>query len=346
MIEIEKYLPKAFKMEAAFLKNRNLNEIRFFPKKSIGTDDILTVPSDVMFQNDEKIIIKAPLSEYLSETYGGFCLPSSLPSQMQDLSPFFHKHDFFEFNYVYNGQIKNHVEGENVIQDNGQLVLMNPNAAHHTALLHKETVYFNILVNRKWAEEIFSNLLSFQKSFFNFFLDSIYGLNNISPYIVFENTPELNQVILRMIEEYYKDDIYCQEMLFSILFELFVLLSRQSAAIFQKQPPKFEKNKLSEELFSYLRRHYAHTSLKETADYFGYTPNYLSHLILKLTGKHFSEIIQDLKIESACRYLSGSGLSTEKIAEILGYNDTSYFSKAFQKKMGMTPKIYRSKNTV
>lgn len=343
MIAIEEYLPKALRMEAEFLRSRNPNEILSFPRDHTNHKETLIIPSEVMFQNNEKILVKAPVSEYLLKTYSSLSQLPVRPVHMQDPQFFFHRHDFFEFNYVYHGRIENRIEKETVIQDTRQLILMNPHAAHHTALLDSKTIYFNILVNRRWAEEIFSNLLSFDKSIFNFFLDSVYGLNNVSPYIIFENTKELNGLILEMIKEFYEDDIYCQQMLFSKLFELFILLSRQSASVSKKQSQEFVKSRISAELLSYLRINYAHISLEEASEHFGYTPTYFSRLIKKQTGKYFSEIIQDYKIKSACNYLSGSGLSTEKIAEILGYNDASYFSKAFQKKMGMSPKEYRSK---
>ena len=51
-------------------------------------------------------------------------------------------------------------------------------------------------------------------------------------------------------------------------------------------------------------------------------------------------------MESACNYLKNYTLSTEKIAEIIGYNDLSYLHKVFKKNFLMTPKEYRTKFSI
>ncbi len=292
---IEEYLPKALEMEAAFLKSRNPNEIYSFSKDMSRSDEAVIVPSEIMFRNQEKILIKAPVSPYLLKKFG---IPLSFPPAFpapQNRKPFFHRHDFFEFNYVYRGRVENRIESEIIFQETGQFILMNPYAAHRAAIAEPDTVYFNILVNRVWAEEIFSVLLSFHEKIFNFFLDSVYGLNHISPYIIFENTPEINLQICELIKEYYEDAPYSQQMLFSKLFELFILLSRQSNSASQKRSLEFVESRISTELFSYLKLNYANVTLPQAAEHFGYTATYLSRLIKKQTGKYFSEIIQDRK---------------------------------------------------
>ena len=54
----------------------------------------------------------------------------------------------------------------------------------------------------------------------------------------------------------------------------------------------------------------------------------------------------EFKMESACNYLKNYTLSTEKIAEIIGYNDLSYLHKVFKKNFLMTPKEYRTKFSI
>ena len=61
-----------------------------------------------------------------------------------------------------------------------------------------------------------------------------------------------------------------------------------------------------------------------------------------LTGyspiKHFL----NMKMEHACHLLDSSNLSVQGVAAALGYDDPLYFSRMFNKTIGMSPRAYRS----
>ena len=71
------------------------------------------------------------------------------------------------------------------------------------------------------------------------------------------------------------------------------------------------------------------------------TPNYLSTLFKKATGKTISQYLTDIRIEKALELLKNSDCKLYDIAKSVGYNDGKYFSKVFEKAVGIKPKIYR-----
>lgn len=71
------------------------------------------------------------------------------------------------------------------------------------------------------------------------------------------------------------------------------------------------------------------------------TPNHLSLLFHRHTGKCFSDYLAERRIELAKRLLADLTLSISDVARRVGYNDPGYFARRFRSKTGMTPRRWR-----
>jgi AraC-like DNA-binding protein len=72
---------------------------------------------------------------------------------------------------------------------------------------------------------------------------------------------------------------------------------------------------------------------------FRLTPRYVQELLSE-TGTSFTERVLDLRLQKARRMLANSrydGLKITEIAYTCGFNDISYFNRAFRRRFGMTP---------
>ncbi len=74
------------------------------------------------------------------------------------------------------------------------------------------------------------------------------------------------------------------------------------------------------------------------------SPNYLSDLLKKETGRNAREQIQDFLINRAKTNLLNSSESISEIAHTLGFEYPQHFSKIFKNKTGMSPREYRNLN--
>lgn len=93
---------------------------------------------------------------------------------------------------------------------------------------------------------------------------------------------------------------------------------------------------------SYIKEHLADDlSVSSLADEFFLTPNYFSRLFKKVTGEGCNEYIVRKRIEQAKLLLEMTTYKTGKIAIMVGYRDTNYFSMAFKKQTGVSPTKYR-----
>ena len=85
-------------------------------------------------------------------------------------------------------------------------------------------------------------------------------------------------------------------------------------------------------------------SVKYCAEQVNLSPNYLSDLLKKETGKNTQEHIHYHLIEKAKNLLLTSNASVNEIAYDLGFEYPQYFGNLFKKKVGMSPNKFRQVN--
>jgi YesN/AraC family two-component response regulator len=95
-------------------------------------------------------------------------------------------------------------------------------------------------------------------------------------------------------------------------------------------------------ILSYINANKNDITLTSVAEKFHYHPKYLSSLIKKYTGKSFSQILQESRMQEVCYYLENSNMSINELAQLMGYYDRSYFNRTFKKIFNMTPQDYRN----
>ena len=95
----------------------------------------------------------------------------------------------------------------------------------------------------------------------------------------------------------------------------------------------------------YIESH-LHTTITMTnlSEYTKYNASYLSTLFHKERGMTISSYILQRKLEEACQLLSDTNIPITQIASILAFSTQSYFSHAFLKIYGETPRQYRKRN--
>lgn len=82
-------------------------------------------------------------------------------------------------------------------------------------------------------------------------------------------------------------------------------------------------------------------SLNSTADVFNISPYHLSRIFKKETGVNYIDYVMTCKIDKAKSLLVSTDYSVEKIADLIGYNHSTYLSKKFKELTGKTPNEYR-----
>jgi two-component system response regulator YesN len=102
--------------------------------------------------------------------------------------------------------------------------------------------------------------------------------------------------------------------------------------------------KLIQEIIDYVRERMKNNiTLREVAEQFSFSPNYLGLLFKEVTGKNFSEYLIKMRLEKACDLLKNTNLKIYEVADVVGHRYLPYFSRQFKETYGVTPLEYRRK---
>ena len=109
-------------------------------------------------------------------------------------------------------------------------------------------------------------------------------------------------------------------------------------------PETVPKQDTFDRLLEYVREHFNEDiTQQELSERFFLNPVYISQLFRKRTGMTYQNYLTRLRIDRARRYLEETGLMVYEISERVGYSDTAYFSRVFEKTVGIRPTDYRKK---
>lgn len=98
----------------------------------------------------------------------------------------------------------------------------------------------------------------------------------------------------------------------------------------------------------YIEKNYgkAELNLQMVCDYLAISPSYFSTIFKNYTGETFVESLTRKRMEKAMELLAHTNMKNYEIAERVGFADPHYFSIAFKKATGKTPKSTQGRRDV
>lgn len=250
-----------------------------------------------------------------------------------------HAHDFFELIYVCKGNPIGVINEQEIELKEGNLCIMNPNAAHFFKKYQEST---DLILNIVLPKDLF------QKSIFRIlFNDPVLNAFFIRYRLENENQPsflylqhldkDIDHFIEVLVKEYLDKMQYSQVIIESLLTLIFSFILRN-----YKEKSSHDNNTMTE-IIDYIYMNYQTVTMIHVAEHFNYHPKYLSALIHKQTGQTFRTLIVNIKLQNALNYLLYTNYSIDQIVDLIGYKDKSSFYSLFKKEYQLSPAEYRKK---
>ena len=85
--------------------------------------------------------------------------------------------------------------------------------------------------------------------------------------------------------------------------------------------------------------------MEELAKMTNYSKRHFIRIFREMYQHTPLEYIINLRIQRACRQLVATQDSIQKISLDCGFADSNYFSRLFQKRIGISPRTYRKQHT-
>lgn len=250
-----------------------------------------------------------------------------------------HCHDYVEIIYMYQGTRTNIINNETVVLNKGDILFMTQNCRQENLPSTDEDIAVNFVVLPQFFEKALEMLNSEESLLHNFIIQCLRGDNGKSSYLHFKVLDVLPvQNLIENLVWNLLDDRPEQRNINETTMGLILL---QLLSHIDDLGYNGDDSSLIFHVLNYIEAHFANGSLTELSQMLFYDFNALSKQIKKLTGKTYTDLVQEKRISHACFLLESSNLGISEISQLIGYENISYFHRIFRKFHNMSPKKYR-----
>lgn len=257
-----------------------------------------------------------------------------------------HKHNYIEFNYVYNGKLTQVIDGKKLTLSKGEIIFLNKNIIHEIEKSEKEDIIINFIIKPEFFDYVIS-LIDNNNPVINFLMRTLYINYNQGEYLYFKvsQNKEVQGIIEKIIIELYENNIFSNARTKLLVGILLVELARSSDDLEESSVDDYEK-KIVVEIIKYVEENYKYGTLSEVSLILRQNYYKLGRLIKKHLGYTFKDLLQEKRLIKSEELLKSTDLPISTIVELVGYENLTYFYKIFKSKYNMTPKDYRNKYTL
>ena len=291
----------------------------------------------------------------LDTFYNDFRNGSSVQTSTQhifnlDVSPIFiaadqsmgdHAHDAFEVLVVLRGQAQLVLSSGIRTLPCGSICVISPHFLHD-ALAMPGCCLLSIPLAEQTTETTLEKLMREENVLSDFFRSGLGGAH--CGYLVFSHPrPQRILPVLRgILHECYAHEEYSKAVSANYM-EIFFAQLLRCGTDYERYGESHSHQGATPMLavLKHIQANYRTTSLQETAELFHYEPSYLGKQIKIYTGKNYTALIHELRVQQAKRLLAETQLPVEKVGEICGFGSLVHFSRSFKASVGIPPSVYR-----
>ncbi|WP_333651648.1 AraC family transcriptional regulator [Lacrimispora sp.] len=250
-------------------------------------------------------------------------------------------HDYFEIVYVVESNIDIDIGEKSITLKSGDVCFISPGILHSPHIMEK-TIALQMIVRKSTFRQEFFRCLTGNSVISDFFLNALY-LQNEGSVLLFHmsSDEEIKNIFFQMYLENHNRYVRYQNIL-NNLFEILLchLLRCDSSNIEIKQTCQKADSRITQ-ILQYIENNCKRITIADLSKEFHLSGPYLSKYITNKTGKAFSHILQEIRLEKARNMLCSSNLRVEDIADSVGYRNVEHFIRLFKHKYCKTPNQFR-----
>lgn len=313
-------------------------------KEKLRREKVFTMVPECVFGDKDDIVIFTDCWESFGYT------PEKIRRQLQRVKEgYAHRHGYFEMFYVLKGYCLNYINFREEVFREGSFCLMNPQVIHERVLPDADSIILTICVQKEVFDSYLLNMLRDIPVFWQFFAASVRNEEQPEAYIHLQDAPNPNfeSIIYQILRAYLLDDATSQTIMKCSLVPLIAELARaQKISGFQSTPwySRAQNQEAIDRILETIRAECETVTLAGLARASSFSPNYLSSLIKKNTGRTFQELVSHYWAEKAKTLLTCTTFSIDEIAELMSASSRGNFERRFKALAGLTPAQYRRQN--
>lgn len=257
-----------------------------------------------------------------------------------------HTHNYVEVIYMCSGKTTHIIDGKTVVLNQGELLFLSKNATQEIMPAEEDDIAVNFIIMPEFFSQALNMIEMEENPLRDFIIEALTGQDGNIGYLHFKVSGILPiQNLVENLIWTIKNDVQNKRSINQMTMGiLFLQLINHTDKV--KVGNDNEDRQLLLTVLRYVEENYYKGELSELAKDLNYDLYWLSRKVRQMTGKTYTELVQNKRLNQTVFYLINTNIAISEIGERVGYDNLSYFHKIFKKKYSMTPKQYRDKYSV
>jgi len=252
-----------------------------------------------------------------------------------------HRHDYVEMVYMCSGQTTHIINGKRLTLKEGELLLLAQHTTQEILAASEKDIAVNFIILPAFFEQVLPMVGEKDAPLRRFLVDCLYGQQNDIPYLHFKVTDvtAVQNLMENLMLSFLTPTPSRRQIRQSTMGLLFLHLLGQTEHLLPADPAQA----LLLTVYRYIEEHYADGTLTELSEKLHFAPAFLSRRIRELSGRTYTELVQEKRLSRAAFLLRHTTRNVDDIARAVGYDNVSYFHRLFQRQFGCSPRRHRLK---
>lgn len=255
----------------------------------------------------------------------------------------YHKHQFIEIFYVIEGSFEQILLGERRKFERGSVVITDQNCEHSDYMKGEHSAVLFLQLRPAFLDSLLKSY-NRKDNLQRFLFHALGRQKREQSFLDLKPEKEdatLNRMVERLLEQLVEEDYRRQpgyeDILKGNLVRFLNLLCTSYELQLYSEDQESKEKVLLYEMERYIRLNVATVNANSLEEHFFYHRNYYNLLLQKYRGKSFKQYVLDIRMNWAKELLLDTDYSVKKIAELVGYENTTFFYKLFIRMFGITP---------
>lgn len=251
-----------------------------------------------------------------------------------------HSHDFLEFVYVQSGSAEHTINGRSKIISKGDYFLINIKSTHEYRSITGGEPFS--VINCLFRPAFIGAHLSDAGGLREILDDFLVGLEQSADVTALTSDSYhdgdgfVGALVRRMLEEQSAERPGGRELVRHLLVSLLICLVRNAGECGEGG------SSLSARIKRYVAENYMHPiRLSEISRELSFSLAYTSIRFSREAGMSFRDYLTRVRMEKAADLIRTTDRTVSEIASLVGYEDDTFFYRAFRRSLGMTPMEYK-----
>lgn len=257
-----------------------------------------------------------------------------------------HRHNYVEMIYMCSGRLRQKIDDEELVLKEGELLLLSQNAVQEIETAEKEDIAVNFIILPEFFDRTLQMMGTEENQLRSFIIECLKGRESSVSYLHFKVADLLP--IQNLVENLVWTILNRQPNRRSIhqitMGLLFLQLMNYTERVEAGRQDQEQIVLLS--VLRYIEENYRMGQMSELAEKLHYDSCSMSRMIRRMTGKTYTELLQEKRLQQAVFLLETTEMCVSDIGERVGYENLSYFHRIFRKRYGVSPGEFRNEKRI